>query len=87
MVYDNLYPPLEDRVDFGFAALQALLANIYRDSKRTPEVYTPSKFMPQWGRSDPESEEDGMDPDRVMKIMDGMMKTQEEWLKKGGRLS
>lgn len=61
--YWRLEPPIETRIDFGFAQLAALLANIHRDAKRRPKPFSPRDFLPQWDRGG--SAEARIDPDQV----------------------
>lgn len=48
--YEAIEPPVEVRIDLGFATLAAMLANIHRDRKRRPEPFTAQDFLPKWDR-------------------------------------
>jgi hypothetical protein len=44
-------PPLEVRVDVGFAQLCALTAEMHRDKKKRPSPFTIQDFLSQWDKA------------------------------------
>ena len=81
-IYWMIEPPLETRVDIGFAQLMSLLANVNRDSKRQPEPWTPADFLPSWAREQKSDGADGDakggmdDPEHVRGVMQRLMARQ-----------
>ena len=70
-----------ERLEYPIAPLTALTANIHRDSKRRPERFTAKDFLLHWpgesGEVEPsELDDNGMAPERIMKIMEEAMRAQ-----------
>lgn len=75
--YWRLEPPLATRMEYGLAMVAATLANIHRNPKKRTEPFSAMDFVPQWGATTPEDDGGGMEPERVMAVMDGLMREQD----------
>lgn len=64
--------------------IASVIANCNRDSKRKPEPFAPSDFMPKFGRRE-DPEDDGLAPDKVMGAMERLMAYQERYLEQQER--
>lgn len=88
--YWRLEPPMAERLEIMIGLLLCQTANLHRDPKRTPESYQLKDVLPQWGRTEPEPEPeaepkeavDPLAPDRVLGMMRGMMKRQQDMKRK-----
>lgn len=54
MLYDSMFPSMEERIDYGFARVLCVLANMFRGEK---EKEIPlDKFLPKWGEEPKEKQ-------------------------------
>ena len=51
MAFGQLEPFGEERADLRMGILAALIANVNRDPKKTPQPFTPQDFMPNFDDS------------------------------------
>lgn len=83
-------PPLETRVDIGFAQLMTLLARAH--FKRTDDrEYTLEDFLPFWAREQKgdgkDEEKGGMSPEHVQGVMQRLMARQKLVAEQRGELA
>jgi hypothetical protein len=49
--YYQIYPFPQDRLEWSFAMLASVQANIHRDSKKKSKPFEPSDFLPKWEKA------------------------------------
>ena len=78
MIYYSLEPWGPERADLNSGIIASTIANVNRDSKVRSEPFKAEDFMPKYGadpsaETEPESDDDGMAPERIMGVMERLV--------------
>ena len=75
MAFYSIEPWGPERADLNAGIIASTIANVNRDSKVRPEPFTASDFIPKYGdaETEPEAEDDGMAPERIMGVMERLV--------------